>query len=111
MQISVSIPNDLRCLYVHCIYTVMSIKLYLLQDRPEFKEIVPILEECKQSQVAALLNNSTVPSMKEEEEGEGEDGQTSPPIAGNVMALRTHWEQEASKNRYHSEYILVLVRL
>uniref|UniRef100_K1QVI3 Serine/threonine-protein kinase TNNI3K n=1 Tax=Magallana gigas TaxID=29159 RepID=K1QVI3_MAGGI len=66
-------------------------------DRPEFKEIVPILEECKQSQVAALLNNSTVPSLKEEEEGE-EDGQTSPPIAGNVMALRTHWEQEASKN-------------
>lgn len=106
MQISVSIPNDLRCLYVHCIYTVMSINLYLSQDRPEFKEIVPILEECKQSQVAALLNNSTVPSMKE-----GEDGQTSPPIAGNVMALRTHWEQEASKNRYRSEYILVLVRL
>lgn len=69
---------------------------------------MPILEECKQSQVAALLNNSTVPSMKEEGE---EDGQTSPPIAGNVMALRTHWEQEASKNRYHSEYVLVLVRL
>lgn len=66
-------------------------------DRPEFKEIVPILEECKQSQVAALLNNSTVPSLKGEGEGE-EDGQTSPPIAGNVMALRTHWEQEASKN-------------
>lgn len=109
MQISVSIPNDLRCLYVHCIYTVMNINLYLSQDRPEFKEIVPILEECKQSQVAALLNNSTVPSLKEE--GEGEDGQTSPPIAGNVMALRTHWEQEASKNRYRSEYILVLVRL
>lgn len=110
MQISVSIPNDLRCLYVHYIYTVMNINLYLSQDRPEFKEIVPILEECKQSQVAALLNNSTVPSLKEEEEGE-EDGQTSPPIAGNVMALRTHWEQEASKNRYRSEYILVLVRL
>lgn len=109
MQISVSIPNDLRCLYVHCIYTVMNINLYLSQDRPEFKEIVPILEECKQSQVAALLNNSTVPSLKEE--GEGEDGQTSPPIAGNVMALRTHWEQEASKNRYRPEYILVLVRL
>lgn len=109
MQNSVSIANDLRCLYVHCIYTVMSINVYLSQDRPEFKEIVPILEECKQSQVAALLNNSTVPSMKEE--GEGEDGQTSPPIAGNVMALRTHWEQEASKNRYRSEYILVLVRL
>lgn len=109
MQNSVSIANDLRCLYVHCIYTVMNINLYLSQDRPEFKEIVPILEECKQSQVAALLNNSTVPSLKEEE-GE-EDGQTSPPIAGNVMALRTHWEQEASKNRYHSEYILVLLRL
>lgn len=108
MQISVSIPNDLICLYVHCIYTVMSINLYLSQDRPEFKEIVPILEECKQSQVAALLNNSTVPSLKEEGEG---DGQTSPPIAGNVMALRTHWEQEASKNRYRSEYILVLGRL
>lgn len=109
MQISVSIANDLRCLYVHCIYIVMSINVYLSQDRPEFKEIVPILEECKQSQVAALLNNSTVPSLKEE--GEGEDGQTSPPIAGNVMALRTHWEQEASKNRYRSEYILVLGRL
>lgn len=107
MQNSVSIANDLRCLYVHCIYTVMNINLYLSQDRPEFKEIVPILEECKQSQVAALLNNSTVPSLK----GEGEDGQTSPPIAGNVMALRTHWEQEASKNRYRSEYILVLLRL
>lgn len=85
----------------------MIINLYLSQDRPEFKEIVPILEECKQSQVAALLNNTSVPSMKEE----GEDGQTSPPIAGNVMALRTHWEQEASKNRYYSEYTLLLVRL
>lgn len=86
----------------------MNINLYFSQDRPEFKEIVPILEECKQSQVAALLNNSTVPSLKEEGEG---DGQTSPPIAGNVMALRTHWEQEASKNRYRSEYILVLLRV
>lgn len=88
----------------------MIINLYLSQDRPEFKEIVLILEECKQSQVAALLNNTSVPSMKEEGEGEGEDGQTSPPIAGNVMALRTHWEQEASKNRYYSQYTLLLVR-
>ena len=70
---------------------------FFSQDRPEFKEIVPILEDCKQTQVVALLKSSGVSSLKEV--GEGEDSPTSPPIAGKVMALRTHWEQEASKNR------------
>lgn len=65
-------------------------------DRPEFKEIVPILEECKQTLVADLLNNTGVTSLKEA--GEPVEGETTPPIAGNVMALRTHWEMEASKN-------------
>ncbi|GFO12240.1 serine/threonine-protein kinase tnni3k-like [Plakobranchus ocellatus] len=30
--------------------------------------------------------------------GEGEEGRETPPLAGNVSALRNHWEMEASKN-------------
>ena len=58
---------------------------------------MPILEECKQSQVVALLNNTAVPSL--ESQGGAEDAQAIPPISGNVMALRTHWEMEATKHR------------
>ena len=29
----------------------------------------------------------------------GDEGRDTPPLAGNVSALRNHWEMEASKNR------------
>ncbi|XP_060080735.1 serine/threonine-protein kinase TNNI3K-like [Ylistrum balloti] len=74
------------------------------EDRPEFKEIVTILEECKQSQGAALLSNSPISvslvsrlsPIRDEEEGE--EGRDTPPLAGHVTALRTHWEQEATRH-------------
>lgn len=74
------------------------------EDRPEFKEIVTILEECKQSQGAALLGNSPMSvSLVSRlspirDEDEGEEGRDTPPLAGHVTALRSHWEQEATRH-------------
>ncbi|XP_050411148.2 serine/threonine-protein kinase TNNI3K [Patella vulgata] len=75
-------------------------------DRPEFKEIVPILEECKQSQAVAMLSNSdttpivafpTALPMVTDRDSDDE-GRSTPPLAGHVSALRSHWEQEATRH-------------
>ncbi|XP_064617011.1 serine/threonine-protein kinase TNNI3K-like [Liolophura sinensis] len=76
------------------------------QERPEFREIVPILEECRHSQAVALLSNS-ISTQSEFNSGlsvltepvlEEEDGRSTPPLTGMVTAMRTRWEMEASRN-------------
>ncbi|XP_012934991.1 serine/threonine-protein kinase TNNI3K [Aplysia californica] len=75
-------------------------------ERPEFREIIPIIDECKQSQAVAMLSNvepSSNPSLplslpmvtNQDSDGEGRD---TPPMAGHVSAMRNHWEMEASRN-------------
>ena len=93
------------------------------QERPEFREIIPILEICKQSDAVAMLSNAesvsnsgggiglslSLPMVTtqrgsqergdNDETGGGEEGRDTPPLVGTVSALRNHWEMEASKNR------------
>ncbi|XP_059146369.1 serine/threonine-protein kinase TNNI3K-like [Physella acuta] len=74
-------------------------------ERPEFREIIPVLEECKRSQAVAMLSNSDTSTASlpmalpmvtgQDSDGEGRD---TPPMAGHVSALRNHWEMEASRN-------------
>lgn len=77
------------------------------EDRPEFREILPFIEECRESQAAEMMNTSStaslvahftsaLPQLKDEESEE--EGRATPPLAGTVTALRTKWEQEASRN-------------
>ncbi|XP_055898146.1 serine/threonine-protein kinase TNNI3K-like [Biomphalaria glabrata] len=74
-------------------------------ERPEFCEIIPILEECKRSQAVSMLSNCesttvTLPislPMVTTQDSDG-DGRDTPPLAGHVSALRNHWEMEASRN-------------
>ncbi|KAK3756388.1 hypothetical protein RRG08_038877 [Elysia crispata] len=90
-------------------------------ERPEFREIIPILDACKQSEAVAMLSNveavagggggasislslpmvtthrGSQDRMKDELIA-GDEGRDTPPLAGNVSALRNHWEMEASKN-------------
>ncbi|KAH9512436.1 Serine/threonine-protein kinase tnni3k [Bulinus truncatus] len=74
-------------------------------ERPEFRDIIPILEECKRSQAVAMLSNTevttvTLPTslpMVTTQDPDG-DGRDTPPLAGHVSALRNHWEMEASRN-------------
>lgn len=75
------------------------------QERPEFRDIIPILEECRQSQAVAMLSNvdaapslfpTALPMVTDQVDPEG---RTTPPLVGHVSALRNHWEMEASRNR------------
>ena len=77
------------------------------QQRPEFREIIPILEECRQSQAVAMLSNvdpppslfpSALPMVTQQEVDP--EGRSTPPLVGHVSALRNHWEMEASRNRW-----------
>ena len=81
--------------------------LCLFQERPDFREILPTLEECKQSQTVAMLSNvdsgptvsfPNILPMVTDQDSDNE-GRSTPPLAGHVSALRNHWEQEASRNR------------
>ncbi|XP_052822598.1 serine/threonine-protein kinase TNNI3K isoform X1 [Octopus bimaculoides] len=74
------------------------------EERPDFKNIVPILEECRQSQAVMLISNgntitndpiSEFNSLSEDSENEG---RSTPPLTGHVTAMRTRWEMEASRN-------------
>ncbi|KAL4218676.1 Serine/threonine-protein kinase tnni3k [Mactra antiquata] len=77
------------------------------EDRPDFGEILPILDECKQSQAVALLSNpqehqfvplsASLPAVIRDHETDSE-GRATPPLAGNVSALKSRWEMEASRN-------------
>ena len=69
---------------------------------------MPFIEECRESQAAGMMNTSStaslvahftsaLPQLKDEESEE--EGRATPPLAGTVTALRTKWEQEASRNR------------
>lgn len=77
-------------------------------ERPDFKDIVPCLEECRQSQAVMLLSNgnslpsdSMVDSLNDisviSDDSET-DGRSTPPLTGHVTAMRTRWEMEASRN-------------
>ncbi|KAJ8300565.1 hypothetical protein KUTeg_022084 [Tegillarca granosa] len=70
------------------------------EDRPEFKEIVLLVEECRQSLGAAMLSNSSVVTnlSQVKDEDISKEGRETPPLAGHVTALRTHWELEATRN-------------
>jgi len=80
-----------------------------LQDRPDFAEIIPILEEVKQSPAVSLLSNpagyqqmslsASLPAVIRDHESDGEGGRATPPLAGNVSALKSRWEQEVQRNR------------
>jgi hypothetical protein len=75
--------------------------------RPEFRDVIPVLEECRQSQAVAMLSDLNTPptpsffpsALPMVTGGEGEEGRTTPPLVGHVSALRNHWEQEATRNR------------
>lgn len=96
---------------------VKTSNFFYSKDRPEFKELLHTLEECRQSQAVALLSNSEVPSVSfpaivpnEARDSDSEsDGRTTPPLAVNVTALRTHWESEATRNRYDLILAILLV--
>ena len=88
--------------------TLIYLKILLYQDRPDFAEILPILEECRTSPAVMMLSNppdypplslsASLPAVIRDHNAEGE-GRATPPLAGNVLALRTHWEMEATRNR------------
>ncbi|XP_067661812.1 serine/threonine-protein kinase TNNI3K-like [Haliotis asinina] len=75
-------------------------------ERPEFREFLPVLEECKQSQAVAMLSNadsgatvsfpSSLPMVTDTDSDP--EGRSTPPLTGHVSAMRSHWEQEASRN-------------
>ncbi|CAG2246792.1 TNNI3K [Mytilus edulis] len=78
------------------------------EDRPEFREILPFIEECRESQAAGTINNtsstaslvahftSALPQLKDDDSEE--EGRATPPPSGTVTALRTKWELEANRN-------------
>ena len=78
------------------------------QDRLDFGEILPILEDCRHSPAVMMLSNppdypamslsASLPAVIRDHDIDGE-GRATPPLAGNVLALRTHWEMEASRNK------------
>ncbi|XP_060602558.1 serine/threonine-protein kinase TNNI3K-like [Ruditapes philippinarum] len=77
------------------------------EDRPDFAEILPILEDCKHSPTVMMLSNppeyqqvplsASLPAVIRDHEGDGE-GRATPPLVGNVSALKSRWEMEASRN-------------
>ncbi|XP_053380307.1 serine/threonine-protein kinase TNNI3K-like [Mercenaria mercenaria] len=77
------------------------------EDRPDFAEILPILEDCKHSPTVMMLSNpseyqpvplsASLPAVIRDHEGDSE-GRATPPLIGNVSALKSRWEMEASRN-------------
>lgn len=104
-----------------CFYTLWRKLIFniLKQERPEFREIIPILEECRQSQAVAMLSNidpppsifpSALPMVTVQDSNT--DGRTTPPlVVGHVSALRNHWEMEASRNRLVFDGVYRIVKL
>ncbi|XP_052790328.1 serine/threonine-protein kinase TNNI3K-like [Mya arenaria] len=80
------------------------------EDRPEFAEILPILEDCKHSPAVMMLSNpsgytavplsASLPAVIRDHDGdgEGEGGRATPPLVGNVSALKSRYEQELQRN-------------
>ncbi|KAH3794040.1 serine/threonine-protein kinase TNNI3K-like [Dreissena polymorpha] len=78
------------------------------EDRPDFAEILPILEECKQSGTVMLLSNpsgyqslslsASLPAVIRDHDGILDDGRSTPPLAGNVSALKSRWEQTVQQH-------------
>ncbi|XP_014681457.1 PREDICTED: serine/threonine-protein kinase TNNI3K-like isoform X2 [Priapulus caudatus] len=73
--------------------------------RPDFSEVVSILTEARESQAVALLSNSIASVFTLQGEATavavtdvcGAYPGVVPPMTGHVNALRSRWEQEASK--------------
>ena len=64
--------------------------------------MVQILEDYKQSQAVALLSNASMDvselSPLNDGDSSDEEGRNTPPMTGNVSALRSHWELEATRH-------------
>ena len=49
--------------------------------------------------------SASLPAVIRDHDTDSDCGRSTPPLAGNVLALRNRWELEASRNRYLIVYL------